>query len=277
MVKSTFDPLTNQIWQALKRECILVRGLLGSGITALGKATSNYLEGYYLAFFNLSIGVERLSKLVLIVNSKIMNNEFPSGKVMKGYNHNISGLLEEVYRIAELHDLQLLYPNEKNIISDAIISSLNHFADAQKGRYANIHALEKNKSNTEFEPIRWWSEKVDRLILGYHWKNTSKSKKLNNIATKIADQLNDSWFIISTNESGNTMNLEDIFQRSGSNKVLFKYRMYYTLVIIRSVSEIFNKLSQKNYLNEFSGLYEFFQGFCLNDPELLKYKKWPAF
>lgn len=276
MKKSTFDPLTNQIWQALKRECILVRGLLGSGITAIGKATSNYLEGYYLAFFNLSIGIERLSKLVLIVDSKIINNEFPSGKIMKGYSHNINSLLEEVYIIAKRHDLQLLYPNKINIISDAIISSLNHFADAQKGRYANIHALEKNNSNTEFEPIRRWSEGVDRLILDAHWQNTARSKGSNNIATKIADQLSDSWLVMSVNESGDTMNLEDIFQRFGSNKVLFKYRVYYTLLIVRSVSEIFNKLSEKNY-DEFCGLHEFFQGFCLNDPELLKCKKWPAF
>lgn len=277
MTKNIFEPLTDPIWPALRRECILVRGLLGSGITALGKATSDYLEGYYLAFFNLSIGVERLSKLVLIINSKIINNKFPSGKVMKRYNHNISILLKEVFEIAKNHNLELLYPNKENIISNEIISSLNHFADAQKGRYANIHALEKNDSNVEFEPIRQWSEGVDRLILDAHWQNTPRSKKSNNIATNIADKLSKSWFIMSVNESGDSLSLKDIFKKTGSNKVLFKYRLYYTLLIIRSVSEIFNVLSRKNNFNEFSGLYEFFSGFCLDDPALLKYKRWPLF
>ncbi len=276
-MNNTFDPLTNQIWLALSRECSLVRGLLRSGITALGKASSAHIEEYYLAFFNLSIGIERLSKLVIIVDYKIKKNEFPSEKVIKRYNHDISNLLEKVFAIAKCHNLQLLYPNKKCIISDAIISSLNRFADAQKGRYANIQALDKKNSNTEFEPIYRWHEEVDKLILDYHWHKTPKSKKSNNIATKIANQVNDCWLIMCVNESGDKMNLEEILSRTESNKVLFKYRIYYTLLIIRSVSEIFNELSQKNYLREFVGLYEFFQGFCLHDSVLLKNKKWPVF
>ncbi len=277
MEKSTFDPLTNKIWQALKRECVLVRGLLRSGITALNKATSHHLEEYYLAFFNLSIGIERLSKLVLIVDYKIRKNGFPSEKEIRKYNHDISALLKEVFAIAKYHDLQLLYLYKNCIISDAIISCLNSFADAQEGRYANIQALDKQDSSTEFEPIRRWIEEVDKLILDYHWHKTPKSKKSNNIAANIANRINDCWLFMGVNESGDKMNLEESLSRINPDKVLFKYRIYYTLLIIHSVSEIFNKLSQKNYLSEFAGLYEFFQGFCLGDSELLKYKKWPVF
>ena len=133
-MNNTFDPLTNQICLALRRECQLVRGLLSSGITALGKATFSDPEKYYLAFFNLSIGIERLSKLVIIVDYKIKNDRFPSEKVIKEYNHDISNLLKTVFKITKCHDLQLLYFYKKCIISDAIISSLNCFADAQKGR-----------------------------------------------------------------------------------------------------------------------------------------------
>ncbi len=276
-MNNTFDPLTNQICLALRRECQLVRGLLSSGITALGKATFSDPEKYYLAFFNLSIGIERLSKLVIIVDYKIKNDKFPSEKVIKEYNHDISNLLKTVFKITKCHDLQLLYFYKKCIISDAIISSLNCFADAQKGRYANIQALDKKDSNTDFEPMRRWHKDVDKLILDYHSHKTPKSKKLNNMASKIANSINDCTIFIFTNESGDKINLEESFLRINSDKVLFKYRRYYTLLIIRSVSEIFNKLSQKKYLNEFYGLDEFFQGFCLDDPVLLKNKKWPVF
>ena len=276
-MNNTFDPLINPICQALRRECYLVRGLLSSGITALGNATVGNKEKYYLAFFNLSIGIERLSKLVLIVNSKIRQNQFLSEKEIRKYNHNISNLLETVFEIAKYHDLKLLYSYKKCIICDAIVSCLHCFADANKGRYANIQALDKQDASIEFEPIRRWSEEVDKLILDYHWHKTPKSKKLNSIATKIANQINDLSVFMWVNESGDKMNLEESFLRINSDKVLFKYRRYYTLLIIRSVSEIFNELSQKNYLREFVGLYEFFQGFCLHDSVLLKNKKWPVF
>jgi hypothetical protein len=46
-------------WHALKREAALVRHLLGSGVTSLGRA--NYADNmgeYYTALFGLSVGLE---------------------------------------------------------------------------------------------------------------------------------------------------------------------------------------------------------------------------
>ena len=54
-------------WHAIEREAALVRHLVGSGATALGRA--NYADNigeYYTAFFGLSVGVERLAKLILV-------------------------------------------------------------------------------------------------------------------------------------------------------------------------------------------------------------------
>jgi hypothetical protein len=61
--------------RALLREAALVRHLLGSGVTALGRA--DYATGlgeYYSAFFGLSIGLERLAKLVLVADYAISNH-----------------------------------------------------------------------------------------------------------------------------------------------------------------------------------------------------------
>jgi len=49
-------------WHALGREAALVRHLVGSGATVLGKANyADQMGEYYTAFFGLSVGLERLS------------------------------------------------------------------------------------------------------------------------------------------------------------------------------------------------------------------------
>jgi hypothetical protein len=45
------DFMSNKEWQAMIRECSLVRQMIGSGATALGKASYADGEGnYYVAF-----------------------------------------------------------------------------------------------------------------------------------------------------------------------------------------------------------------------------------
>ena len=62
-------------WHSLQREAALVRHLVGSGVTSLGKASyGNKIGEYYTAFFGLSTGLERLAKLILVVDHVIINN-----------------------------------------------------------------------------------------------------------------------------------------------------------------------------------------------------------
>jgi hypothetical protein len=62
-------------WHALGREAALVRHLVGSGASALGKANyADQMGEYYTAFFGLSIGLERLSKLILVADFAITND-----------------------------------------------------------------------------------------------------------------------------------------------------------------------------------------------------------
>jgi hypothetical protein len=61
------DPFTLPGRKALHREASLVRQLIASGATALGRASyGNGFGEYYTAFFGPSIGIERLAKLILV-------------------------------------------------------------------------------------------------------------------------------------------------------------------------------------------------------------------
>lgn len=79
----------------LANEASLTSSLLGNGLNALRKA-SIYNKGlYYQAFFSLSIGVERLLKIIIITQYRSEHNgDFPVDIDMKKIGHNLIKLCQ---------------------------------------------------------------------------------------------------------------------------------------------------------------------------------------
>jgi hypothetical protein len=72
---SRSDPWDIPEARALMREAALVRHLLGSGATALGRAShGDKLGEYYTGFFGLSVGLERLAKLIMVTDHVIVHD-----------------------------------------------------------------------------------------------------------------------------------------------------------------------------------------------------------
>jgi hypothetical protein len=145
-------------WHALGLEASLVRHLIGSGATALGRANyADKMGEYYTAFFGLSVGLERLSKLVLVAHYAIENGgKMPDERVVKHFGHKLVDLANEAESISERMQLSLRYSRPKQLIPQKILECLGSFADARRGRYANFASLD-NPNLTADEPIKkWW-------------------------------------------------------------------------------------------------------------------------
>lgn len=86
---------------ALIREAGIAAELLASGVTALGKANYAQHGWYNQAFFNLSIGLERAAKLVIIVDYALDHTGiFPSNQELKNCGHDIKTLLDKADEIS---------------------------------------------------------------------------------------------------------------------------------------------------------------------------------
>ena len=133
-MKTRSDPFDLPQWRALHLEANLVSQLIGSGITALGRASyASGLGEYYTAFFGLSIGIERLVKIILIADHLLDHGgELPEQEEVKKFGHKLSTLVERAQAIAQKRDLKLEYVKPKSEICSAIIRCLDAFADASK-------------------------------------------------------------------------------------------------------------------------------------------------
>lgn len=282
MVSKDVDPWDIPEWQALAREAFLTRQIIGSGVTALGRADYADKKGeYYVAFFGISVGVERLAKLIFVADYSIKNaGHLPSGDTIKKFGHNLQELIEICDKISKCHSLTLKYERPINPISTSIFRCLNDFANASKGRYANFQALGDPSFGEEFEPIRRYWKEVAEPILCAHFVGTKKAKDVERNAQIAEKLMGDFTHVLHIDETGSRMG--DVYTaslRSGQTPFVQKYGRYYTMLIVRWLAEIFEELSRKactqHDIDAFFGKWEYFWTYTVDDYFLKNRKIWP--
>lgn len=277
------NPWDDPNWKPLKREATLVRQLLGSGVTSLGKASyADGLGNYYNAFFGLSIGIERLAKMVCVCDHAIDNNgAFPSSKTLrKSYGHDIPKLLDTVEKISRSRNLNIRFERPCGDIETAIVERLSSFADAKQGRYNNFDTLDNSSAEIHFEPLRkWWDEVAERVLKAHYYGRPIQHKKESN-AQQMNAMIGSISMVIHFNERGDLMN--DVYTASlhtGKTEVVQKYSRYYTLKVIRWLADVFDKISHSACYDEgidaFFGHAEHFDCYRTDDSFLKTRKIWP--
>jgi hypothetical protein len=276
------DPFTLPEWQALHREASLVSQIIGSGATALGRAS--YADGfgeYYTAFFGLSIGIERLAKLILIADYAVENGaKLPNQNVVKKFGHKLSVLIEKADQIATKHSLTLEYAKPTDPICWATIECLDAFADASKGRYANFEAIGNPAFDPNNEPVNRWWVKVIEPILDKHYRGRAAEAQVRHNAKSMAEVIGNAISVQYFDEQGKPMtDIATASERTGQTELARKYGRFYTLSIVRWLADIFDELTHTAGYTEtlavLCGHYEFFSTYLNPNNFLLTRKRWP--
>lgn len=279
---SRSDPFTIPEWKALHREASLVSQIIGSGATALGRASyGNGFGEYYTAFFGLSIGIERLAKLILVADYAIDNGgALPDQAVVRKYGHKIIALIGDVEHVATKRNITVPYLAPNDPICSAIINCLDAFSDASRGRYANFEAIGNPNFNPAEEPVnKWWSEVVEP-ILNKHYRGRKAEAGVKHRAAVVDALLGDVSAVLFANESGTMMtDMATASERTGQTAWAQKYGRYYALSVVRWLSHVFSKLVDeavyKRNIDSLFGHSEFFDTYTIDDNFLLTRKVWP--
>jgi hypothetical protein len=268
-------------WHSVRREAALIRHLVGSGVTALGRANyANKVGEYYTAFCGLSIGLERLAKLSLVVDYTITHGgKMPEQQVVRKFGHNLNGLASAVDAVAQKRQLALTFGRPIGGISDKIVECLDHFADARRGRYANFAALgEPNLSQDE--PIgKWWDE-VAELILRQHYFGQAVQARVESRAQLIDAVISPFSLFRFTSEIGDR--IDDVLSgsiRTGQTEIVQRFGRYYALTVVRWLAEVYSDLAYSatydHDIDAFFGSWEYLQTYTVEDSFLRTRKVWP--
>lgn len=268
-------------WHSIGRETRLVRHLLGSGATSLGRASyGDQMGEYYTAFFGLSVGIERLSKLILVADHVISNTgKMPDEKVVRKFGHKLKDLMNAVAVVEAKHSLKLKYNRPTDPISGKIVECLDAFADAGRGRYANFAALGDPNLKAD-EPIsKWWTD-VAKLILAKHFEGKAIQARSEANAALIHELISPFSMVLHHNEQGTTMqDVQTASLHTGQTAVVQRFGRYYALTVVRWLADVYSEMARKasygNGYDAFFGAWEFMQTYNVPDEFLKTRKIWP--
>lgn len=264
-------------WIALCREAAISGQSISLGLNSLRKANCAMTGLYSYAFFSLSIGFERLLKLIFLIDHKIKNGEYPEEKKFReDFNHDIYKLYKYALTVHKrLPNKEKRYEISSNGIENNILIFLSKFAKTT--RYYNLNYLSDRDKKSFLDPISEWYNNIGKQIIDNHY--SIKQKQKDNIqATKAQKFYGDFVLVRHTAEDGSSLDdLESLIRQSDNNKIVQKYGTFYCAKIARFLYIILHDISFEARKHDFEIPYldEMFFPFMNEDKYLLSRKTFP--
>jgi hypothetical protein len=219
----------------LQQECTLLESCIYSGLSALSKAHTSDKGQYYVSFFNLSVGLERLMKLVLILDSLSKSNKLTT---VKNFSHDLEKLFAEAKKISSQHNFAHLSATLNDPIRASILKLLSDFA--LKTRYANLDRL---NGVTISDPLQELSA-VLKLVLASEVSVKFKNK-IQQQASLMTQMMAGHSTVIMSDLNQNPMSLHEVLATPALNKAAGKYIVWHLLQIINDVRSLAIDISHK--------------------------------
>lgn len=220
----------------LQQEAILAKSSVLSGFEFMIKGGFDdvYKGHYYTAFFQLSIGIERMLKLVIISDHMFRNSyQPPDIKTIKTYGHDLLALYLSAKEISGKYDNTIVPVLEEKSIHHNILVFMNDFA-AATGRYHNISNITQV---TNLDPLTVWWDIIDQIKC-----NDFSSRTHSWIESEVARRLNP------------RLQMQDIVENTGYVSGVYRFVMvdkanYYavwnTLELIKPIIKLLSVISWK--------------------------------
>lgn len=259
----------------LEQEGFLISACLGAGLTDLRSAHIHNKGAFYSSLFNLSIGIERLLKAIVIIEHIATNNlSVPTKKQLKNYGHNIEELYDQCVKIAKARGVAVPDRNLLNPIQKEIISLLCDFA--QTTRYHNLDAL--NPSHVGRDPLDHWGQ----IVMAILEKDVSKAqkKKILSQSTLVASAIDDITITIMHGLDKTPLSTEEALALPGLHGQAAKYAVLHVVKILAPLRELTAELSHRAYTFNtpepvLPQMQEFIQWLWDDRQYVLRKKRWP--
>lgn len=272
------DPWDYPEWHGFNRETSLAAGLVCAGVNSLGRANYADLGDYYVALFGLSNGIERLGKLIWVADFRTSQGRSPTDAELRKLGHKLPEIVNAVRDVDRKAGLELNYPFPDDHMTEAVLDALTMFADASRGRYANFETI--GGASSPHDPVTYWWSRVVEPILATHFDGTARQERAERDAGQVEALIGEYSMVRHLDESGGR--ISDVRRgsyRSSQNALAQTYGRFYTLRLVRWMSEVFAGLtvpiSGPDGDPALFGHHEIVRTFIVSDKYLRTRKRWP--
>jgi len=236
----------SRVFVTLLHEGTLAAEVLCAGVTTLRKASTPRSGLFELALFNLSIGFERMCKLIVLLDHYFANGSFPKNEVFKNkYGHDLDKLFPAISQIVTERNIKTDYTEEPSSeIHREIISTLSEFAKTT--RYYNLDYLTGGKAAHLQSGRSAWVNRVGKLILVKHYP---VRKQMNDVleAQELQASMGDVVSGIRFDESGKSIDTFDEGLIHGAEvRLIRRWSQFYCLQLIRYLAAVLKELPSRS-------------------------------
>ena len=271
-----------ETFKLLQQEGFLFQSSLTQGLTALRKANDSDPQkgNYYVAFFQLSIGLERLMKTTVIIDHMWKNNlSTPSSDVLRRLGHRLRDLYSHLQSLDGVDDNPLGKVAPTSISFD-ILDVLDSFA--RTSRYYNLDTLAAG--TTASDPIDDYKQVMQRILD----EDIAEKVVTRTIARQSTLATNMSPMVFAVDPAAPHESSHETLTRTLVNPALqelaSRHAVYHTVVLIAALKDLIEfvvdsthsaaqQMGQKQIAVPY--MYEFLDFAWLNKSHILKKKRWP--
>lgn len=270
-------------WFLLEQEGLLAQACLCNGLTALRRANLGDKKGqFYSAFFELSIGFERVLKLILILDHMARNQLVPpDSKTVEDYGHKLRSLLDAAKGACAAHGVTALDAFQPNSLPIAILGFLDDFAHPG-GRYSNINKLTGHKHQTTADPIAQWGEIANRIMQTHATPKEHQRAQLNGHMASAA--FGDAAASLMSDMDKRPMDVARLFTRASELDAAAKHAIYALVTLIAALRDVIESLCDSAWaanppsstgVADVPDMKEFFQFAWADRQYVMRKRQWP--
>lgn len=270
-------------WFLLEQEGLLAQACLCNGLTALRRANLGDKKGlFYSAFFELSIGFERVLKLALILDHMARNQLVPpDSKDVEDYGHKLRSLFDATKAVCATHGVTALNAFQPNSLPMVILGFLDDFAHPG-GRYSNINKLTGHKHQAMAAPIVQWGEIASQIMQTQASSRERERAQLNGQMASLV--FGDAAASLMSDLNQQPMDVAPLHVRASELDTAAKHAIYALVTLIAALREVIDALcdsawtanpSDKSGVAVVPDMREFFQFAWADRQYVMRKRQWP--
>jgi hypothetical protein len=209
--------------EQLLLEAILSANNLAVGLTCLRRYDFSDKGQFFTGLFAYSIGLERILKLILILDHYHLRGTPPGNDDLRALGHHLDGLLEKA---REINLRRALRADASALADDLVVRAVAIVSEfARRSRYYNLDVV-TGASTRGGEPLARWDKEVCAEILRRHHRLTTSQKREIEFARKLKDQ--PGIVVAHTADDGSPIwDMENLALHSVASETKQKYSVFY--------------------------------------------------
>ncbi|MCX5817043.1 MAG: hypothetical protein NTX75_12525 [Proteobacteria bacterium] len=232
-----------------------------------------------MAFFELSIGFERLMKTILVIDHMNKNRlTIPPGLKLKSLGHDLVGLFSACKSLDTARDVKEFLEIKQDSIEDRIIKFLSDFAKTD--RYHNLDHL--TGKTVPKDPLAEWSKILKKVLESD--VSARHIKKITQKTNVISSLIESRSVVVGHDLENRPLDLKTMVLQPTLQDIAAKHVIYHVMVIIKPLKMLLSLVTtmaiqlhdgeMRNkprvpFMNEFLDFAWF------NRPYILRKKRWP--